>query len=168
MLDKRGAVLETARRISSLMRENSIPGAVIGGVAVVLHGHLRTTKDVDVWIDQPLASFRPLLESLGTEFDRNKREFLLGSVPVHLVDQSMVRPAPQHTVVIDEITTVSLPDLITMKLRSGLSHITRAQDIADVIGLIRHQRLNSEFASKIDKSLRAEFKKLVTAVRRES
>jgi predicted nucleotidyltransferase len=52
MLEKRGAVLETARRVSHLLRDNKINGAIIGGVAVVLHGHVRTTKDVDVFINE--------------------------------------------------------------------------------------------------------------------
>src|SRR5439155_26150806 len=43
MLDKRGAVLATAVKVSRVMRERGIDGAVIGGVAVVLHGHIRTT-----------------------------------------------------------------------------------------------------------------------------
>src|SRR5207253_874843 len=58
MLDKRGAVLETARTISRIMRQHHVPGAIIGGVAVVLHGHVRTTKDVDVLVQQPLEQVR--------------------------------------------------------------------------------------------------------------
>ena len=46
MLDNRGAVLETARTISRIMREHGVPGAIIGGVAVVLHGHVRGLKPV--------------------------------------------------------------------------------------------------------------------------
>jgi len=48
ILDKRGTVLDIAREVSLLMHTAGIPGVVIGGIAVVLHGHVRTTKDVDI------------------------------------------------------------------------------------------------------------------------
>lgn len=54
-----------------------------------------------------------------------------------------------------------------MKLRSGLESVVRAQDIADVIARIRVHKLIATFAAKLDRSLRPEFRKLVTAVRRE-
>jgi len=164
MLDKRGAVLETARRISTLMRDHSIGGAIIGGVAVVLHGHIRTTRDVDVWVDAPLAGFQKVLESNGASFDPKKKEFILDAIPVHLVDENMVQPPPRERVTIDKVTTVGMPDLVNMKLRSGLKNIARAQDLADVIGLIRCHNLRGDFAAKIEKSLRPEFRKLVKAV----
>jgi hypothetical protein len=164
MLDKRGALLEVSRQLSSIMQVNHISGAIIGGVAVVLHGHIRTTRDVDVWINQPLASFRPVLEAAGAKFDAKQRQFILESVPIHLVDSKMVRPPPKRTMTIENITTVTLADLINIKLRSGLSNIARAQDIADVIGLIRANNLRSNFAAKLDKGLRSEFRKLVKAI----
>lgn len=148
-----------------ILRENDVPGAVIGGVAVVLHGYVRTTKDVDVFVQQPLRTFKPILESAGAKFDRANRQFLLDDVPVHLVDEEMIQPPPKQTVLIEEIETVSLPDLINMKLRSGTKNLARAQDIADVVGLIRERKLTNTFAARIDKSLRAEFRKLVAAVR---
>ena len=51
-----------------------------------------------------------------------------------------------------------------MKLHSGLSNMLRAQDMADVIGLIRSHHLGSEFAAKLDKPVRSEFRKLARAV----
>jgi hypothetical protein len=69
---------------------------------------------------------------------------------------------------IEQVLTVSLPDLINLKLRSGLKHVTRAQDLADVIGLIRAHHLRGDFAGKLEKSLRPEFRKLVKAVQKES
>src|SRR6184192_3328155 len=50
MLDKRGAILDTAREVSRVLKQHKVRGAIIGGVAVVLHGHIRTTKDVDVYV----------------------------------------------------------------------------------------------------------------------
>ena len=63
--------------------------------------------------------------------------------------------------------TVSLADLISMKLRSGTRSVLRAKDLGDVIGLIRHHRLTGDFAAQIDPSLRAEFRRLLDAVESE-
>jgi hypothetical protein len=167
ILDKRGTVLDIARDVSRLMRAAGCPGVVIGGVAVVLHGHLRTTKDVDIFLNPPLKPLADLLTNNGFSFDRAGRAFVKHGVPVHLVSPEQVGPAPKETVEIEGVTTVALPDLIGMKLRSGSSNLLRAQDLADVIGLIRHHRLTSEFARRLDKTLRAPFRKLVRLIQRE-
>lgn len=167
MLDKRGAVMETAQRVSMLLREKNVRGAVIGGVAVVLHGYLRTTKDVDIYVADDPGVFKPILESAGASFNAATEEFVLDAVPVHLVDSTMALPAPREFLVIDDVVTVGLADLINLKLRSGTSKVSRAQDLADVIGLIRAHRLTSDFAAKLHESLRADFCKLVTAIKRE-
>jgi hypothetical protein len=93
------------------------------------------------------------------------REFDREGIPVQLVTADILERPPARSVEIEHITTVNLPDLINIKLRSGLSSIVRAQDLADVIGLIRHHRLTATFAAKIDKEFRAEFKKLLKALR---
>ena len=62
---------------------------------------------------------------------------------------------------------MTLPDLISMKLRSGSANLLRAQDLADVIGLIHHHQLTSEFARHLDKSLRPAFRKLVRLIQRD-
>jgi hypothetical protein len=45
--------------------------------------------------------------------------------------------------------------------------VLRAIDIADVIGLIRANHLTGEFAAKLARPLRAEFRKLAKAVAKE-
>ncbi len=65
------------------------------------------------------------------------------------------------------MTTVCLADLIAMKLRSGLVKITRAQDLADVLGLIRRRGLKGDFARELDPDLRPAFRKLVNAIASE-
>src|SRR5215813_13687287 len=84
-LDKRGNVLAIAREVSRLMREAGIPGAIIGGIAVVLHGHVRTTKAIDIFVPPPLAPLADLLIAHGFLFDNEERAFIKHGVPVHLV-----------------------------------------------------------------------------------
>ena len=54
-----------------------------------------------------------------------------------------------------------------MKLESGSKNVLRAQDLADVIGLIRQNELTSEFARHLDKSLRSAYRKLVKAIQED-
>lgn len=164
ILQGQGAILEIAREVSALMRAEGIDGAIIGGVAVVLHGHVRTTIDVDVFVPEPLESLSTLLQDNGFAWDPDRREFVKQGIAVHLVKLDQIKSPPKQLEEIEQITTVSLADLINMKLRSGSSNILRAQDLADVIGLIRHHHLSAEFVPRIDKNLRTEYRRLVEAV----
>jgi hypothetical protein len=165
MLEKRGAVMETAVKVSRILKKHDIDGAIIGGVAVVLHGHVRTTKDVDVAVRGELEACREAFEDAGLAFDAKKKEFVCDGVPVHLVPQEMAQLPPGDFVEMEGVTTLRLADLVSVKLRSGLSSRLRAQDIADVIGLIRAHKLGGSFAPKLDRAVRKEFRKLVEAVR---
>jgi hypothetical protein len=89
-------------------------------------------------------------------------------VSVHFVTPQQAPDSPGPFIKIDGIRTDSLANLITMKLRSGLAKLARAQDLADVIALIRVHGLADEFASKIPRDLRPEFCKLVEAVETET
>jgi hypothetical protein len=110
---------------------------VIGGVAVTLHGHVRATSDVDVYVPAPLAAFAERLRADGFSFDAGRREFSLDGVPVHRAPPAQAVPVPTHMRTIDDVRTVSLADLINLKLRSGLRDLARARDLADVVDLIR-------------------------------
>ena len=167
LLDGRGAILDAAREISAALRDAGVGGAIVGGVAVVLHGHVRTTVDVDVYSPEPAERLIALLESLGFSFDPSRREFVRDGVVVHIVRPEQVGAPPRALIEIEGVTVVSLADLIAMKLRSGLAKTTRAQDLADVIGLIRRCNLKGGFASHLPKDLRPEFRKLVRAIRDE-
>src|SRR4051794_28536439 len=112
MLEKRGAVMETAVKVSRILKKRDIDGAIIGGVAVVLHGHIRTTKDVDVALRGALEECKIAFEEAGMSFDAKKKEFELDGVPVHLVSQEMVK-LPGTFVDIDGVQTVRLGDLIS-------------------------------------------------------
>ncbi len=69
---------------------------------------------------------------------------------------------------IDGLSTVTLADLIEMKLRSCSKNLLRAQDLADGIGLIHQHKLRNEFAEHLDKTLRSAFRKLVRLIEREN
>lgn len=167
MLDGDPTILELAREVSAALAEVPSGGAIIGGLAVVLHGHLRTTRDVDVYTPDP-AALAAVLMKRGFRHDATRREFVKGAVPVHLVTTAHVPSPPNQIIEIDGVRTVSLADLINLKLRSGTTQLLRAQDLADVIGLIRHHGLTGAFTSRLDADLRAEFRRLVKAIAAES
>ncbi len=167
MLDKRGTILDIAHEVSHLMRAVGIPGMIIGGVAVVLHGHIRTTKDIDILLPPPREPLAELLTAHGFTFDQKEKVFVKQGVAIHLVLPEQVAYLPNEAVEIEGIMTVTLADLIGMKLQSGSENLLRAQDLADVIGLIRHHRLTSGYAWHLDKSLRPAFRKLVRLIERE-
>ena len=168
LLSQRSAILDLAREVSRLMRDAGIPGAVIGGIAVVLHGHVRTTMDIDVFAEGPLEPLAERLLASGFDQEPGKKEFVRSGIPVHPVTLEQLKQAPRTMVEIEGITTVSLEDLIEIKLRSGSSNILKAQDLADAIGLIRRHRLDSEFARHLEKSLRPIYRKLLRELRREA
>src|SRR4051794_10426112 len=129
LLDGRGAILDAAREISAALREAGVEGAFVGGVAVVLHRHVRTTVDVDVYSPEPADRLIGVLESLGFSLDRARLEFVRDALVVRIVRPEHVATPPRRLTEIDGVTTVSLADLIAMKLRSGLANLTRAQDL---------------------------------------
>jgi hypothetical protein len=167
ILDRRGAILDIARELTRVLAAAGIPAAVIGGVAVVLHGHIRTTVDVDLLVGPPLAAVAEALTDAGFEFLPERREFVRGGIPVHLVMPDQAGPLPEVLIDLEGIRTVPLARLINMKLRTGTTQLLRAQDLADVIGLIRHHRLGGQFAAQVDRDLRAEYRKLSRAVASE-
>ncbi len=166
-MDGRGAILDVAREVSALLREAGIPGMVIGGVAVVLHGHVRTTLDVDIFVAEPPARLAALLISRGFVHDPSRAEFSRDGIPVHLVLADQVGAMSHVAEEIEGVLTIGLADLVSMKLRSGTGNILRAQDLADVIGLIRRRGLTGGFARFVAKDVRPEFRRLARAVGRD-
>ena len=159
-------ILDAAREVSRLMDEAALGGAVVGGLAVVLHGHVRTTLDVDVYTpDAPRLS--DTLRAHSFEFEPDRKQFVRRGVPIHLVTSVHIPTPPKRYEEIDGVRTVSLADLINIKLRSGHENMLRAQDLADVIALIRLHRLSGSFTRHVDKPLRPVFRELARAVRAE-
>ena len=167
LLDTRGDILETARDLSRALGVLENRTAVVGGVSVVLNGYVRTTVDVNMYVEGAVDEAATLLRDLGFEHDPIRREFVRNAIPVHFVTERQVPDAPKRLVEIEGVRTVSLEDLIAMKLRSGTANLLRAIDLADVIGLVRANRLSTGFASRIPKDLRDGFRRIVRAIAEE-
>ncbi len=167
MLEGDPALLDAARRTTEVLHDSDVQAAVVGGIAVVLHGYVRTTRDVDVWIDDPVAAGDALRHASFT-FHASRKEFLTQGVPVHLVRTEEIGQEPSRFVTIEGVRTVSMGDLISMKLRSGTRSLRRARDLADVVDLIRVRKLGAAFTTKISPDMRPEFRKLIAALKRDA
>ena len=164
LLEHRGAILEAAREISRSLRERSVPGAIIGGIAVLLHGHVRTTTDIDIVVHGPLDEAGSALEAIGFVKDPSRGQFIRDGLPVHLLPFEVIGMSLGEFIEIDGVITVTLPNLVAMKLLSGIRNRLRAKDLGDVIDLIRARRLTGSLASSLPREIRMEYRKLVKEI----
>ena len=161
MLEDRGEILETARRVTEALKSAGVEGGVVGGVAVFLHGYRRTTTDVDVFTPDS-AGLKRAFEDAGFIWSDEKREFYYrdGSIPVQILTDDVVIP-PRGYSEIRGVRVIRLADLITMKVDSGSSDYWRQKDIADVIELMRVVGFGGEMTSKLHPKVRRDFREIV-------
>jgi hypothetical protein len=152
-------ILNVARRLRAKVR-----APVLGGIAVNLHGYVRTTGDLDLYTkDRPQTATE--LEAAGATWDASTREHVLEGVRIHTVTPEDAQHEVGRTSIIDGIRVVSLKDLMAIKLICGLDNPDRAKDLGDVQELIRRIPLDKSFAGKLPTRLRAPFNAMVNAVR---
>ena len=145
-------VHHTLKNICGRLQDLDIDYAVVGGMALVAHGYIRTTVDVDILLNQDgLKRAHDALEGLGYrppfEGSKNLRdtqtgvriEFLIsGGYPGDGKPKPVTFPEPSDTsIVIDGISYLNLNSLLELKLASGMTNPGRIRDLADVQELIR-------------------------------
>lgn len=136
--------------IARVLEEAGVPYAICGGVAVTLHGHVRSTKDIDLLVleqdvERILELLRPtgwrfvglpIVFERGTERERRLQRvskivdervltldlLVVGPVFAEVWASRIVVPGPEVT-----LSVVSLEGLQTMKRLAG-----RKQDLADL------------------------------------
>jgi hypothetical protein len=165
----------TAVECHAALEAADLPHAIVGGVAVCLHGYRRNTVDLDVLISKSDQSkVRAALESSGFVWDDQNVEFRAPSgIPVQLLlsgeragkDAELLLPepnAPGVSVEIEGLSVIDLARLIETKLACGLGSPRRThRDLADVVELVAIHQLDRSFARHLHKSLRSAFRKLV-------
>jgi hypothetical protein len=152
-------IISAARYLTS-----RIDAPVLGGIAVILHGHPRTTIDLDLYTADRVITDEQL-RAAGAKWVAAKREHVYDDVRIHTVTPEDAGHVVQRVSVLDGVRVVSLKDLIAIKLRTGLRHVHRGKDIVDVQELIARVPLDKMFAPKLPKDLRGDFKRLVDVVR---
>ena len=143
------------RRITRKLGELDVPYAVVGGMALYLHGYLRFTDDVDLHVTRAgLATIHEKLVGLGyvPPFTGSKNlkdadtgvkiEFLItGEYPGDGLPKPVSFPNPADVYQpIEGIATLTIPALVELKLASGMAK-GRRKDLGDVQELIRKLQL---------------------------
>lgn len=172
-----GPVHQTLRNVARRLSDAGIDYAVIGGMALALHGLVRPTEDVDLLLSPAgLEKFRSEFVGLGylPSFQGARKHFrdtetgvkveiiTSGEYPGDGKPKPVVFPEPAASaVMIGEHRVVSLPTLIELKLASGLSAEHRElRDLADVQQLIEALDLPQDLSEQLDASVRNEYRRL--------
>jgi hypothetical protein len=173
--DKSSAVHDALREIALRMEAMGIPYAVVGGMALFLHGFRRFTEDVDVLVtadglraiqEQLIGrGYIPLFQGSKNLRDAEhgvRIEFLVtGGYPGDGKPKAVAFPDPAETFVeISGIRCLPLEKILELKLASGMTNAGRIRDLGDVQELIRHLALGVETAERLDPSVRDKFKEL--------
>lgn len=181
--DEKSAVFDALKKIVRRLKELQIPFAVVGGMALYQHQFRRFTEDVDILVTaEGLQQIHAKLEGLGyvAPFAGGKQlrdaengvriEFLIsGQFPGDGKPKPVAFPDPAgRSIEVDGIPVLRLPELIELKLASGMTRVTRMKDLADVIELIRILKLPEAFAGQLSPYVQPKFLELWSAVQRES
>lgn len=178
---RQGDVYEALRRLAQRLKEEGLPYAVVGGLAVVEHGSRRTTEDIDVLMrPETLDAFRarclgrgylPALPGATRAFRDTStgvriEVLLTGDYPGDGKPKAVAFPDPADvTTAGDEFDVVNLETLVALKLASGLSAPHRLRDLADVQDLIARAGLPRDLADRLDASVRDEYRRQWDVVR---
>lgn len=177
-----GDVRKTMRRLAESLAAESIPYAVLGGLALGEHGYVRMTDDVDIvltpWgLERFVSTF--VGRGYAPAFPGETRAFrdaetgvrveilVTGEYPGDGKPKPVSFPDPDASAIeVDGIRVIELPRLVELKLASGMTAPDRLRDLADVQELIRAENLDDSFAARLDQSVREKFLELVASVKR--
>jgi len=132
--------------------EEKVQFLLVGGIAVIFHGYVRMTKDIDLWIlaskenaesvVKALAKFGAPMQDISTDdFEHEGTIFQIGIEPIRIDIITKIAGlnfeeanANARTIEIEDlkIPTISIQDLIKNKKASG-----RKQDLIDAEKLER-------------------------------
>jgi hypothetical protein len=166
---------QTATQCHQLLASAAIPHALVGGVAVCLHGYQRNTVDLDLLVrKEDTAALRTLFERQDFAWRAEDAEFRSPSgIAVQFLlagdragtGSEVVLPDPadaRATTEIEGLPVLTLAKLIESKIACGQGNLRRThKDFADVVELVIHNRLRSDFAQFLHKSVRKTYRQLV-------
>lgn len=134
--------------------------ALIGGLAVGVHGHARATRDVDFLVGPEAFETHGVLVSFKPGIPQSAEGVSVDSLLPPQEYESLLSEALDDAEVIDGVPVIRPEPLVLMKLIAG-----RRQDLADIAALLRIGAVDvsSVRASleEMDAALREEFEALV-------
>ena len=176
-------VHDTLRNLVSRLAEENISYAIIGGMALAIHGLVRPTQDVDVLMTTAgLDRFHERLVGRGyvpvfagarkhfrdTITGVNVEVITAGEYPGDGKPKPVVFPAPESAAnEIDGVRVLSLERIIELKLASGLTAEHRTlRDLADVQMLIETLDLPDSLANRLSPFVQDEYLRLWNLVQK--
>jgi hypothetical protein len=174
---KNDPVHQALRRLAKRLERAGISYAVMGAMAVNLHGARRTTDDVDVLLTrQGLERFRnEVAPKFYKPVEGHKRRFeerksgvqldclVTGHFPGRGGPMPFAFPDPDAAgEVIENIRVINLPQLVQLKLAAR-----RYYDFGDVVFLIRVHHLDESFLPQLHASVHQDFIECLEEHRRE-
>ena len=175
-------LLDTARRLHACFTRHGIPYTIIGGLAVVRNGAVRTTVDVDVLLEKKdREKARTALEedfTTGVDSASDRRnqvevDFLYSGDDWGMV---MPLPAPAEHSVFDSALGANFMDLrgilelktavyLHKKAEDGIE--LAAKDLADVVALIRANpgSVGDRLLGTLEPTLGKELRRILRRVR---
>lgn len=170
--EQASAVHQALRKIVRKLDQLGIPYAVVGGMALFIHGYRRFTEGVNILVSrESLQKIHDELEGRGylppftgsknlrdTELGVRIKFLVAGDYPGDGKPRPVAFPDPA-TVSIerDQMRVLNLEKLIELKLASGMTNPLRLKDIADVQELISVLKLPAELAERLDPFVRDKY-----------
>jgi hypothetical protein len=168
-------VQRALEKVARLLRDEGIPYALVGAMALNEYGYRRVTVDVDLLLTREgLDSFKS--KYLGRGYvekfpgSRGVRDVengvtidvvLAGDYPGDGKPKAVRFPDPAGAAVVGErLNVLTLPMLIELKLASGMSAPHRLKDLADVLELVRAAALGEDLGDQLDASVREKYREL--------
>lgn len=174
--EKESAVHKALLKITRRLDELKIPYALVGAMALFLHGYRRFTEDVDLLVTkQDLSEIHRQLEGLGyvAPFEGSKQlrdveqgvrvEFITtGDFPGDGKPKPVSFPHPgEATVDLGGVRCLPLAKIIELKLASGMTNPGRLKDLADVQEVIRALQLpKDELAAELNPFVQPKYREI--------
>jgi len=170
---------EAAQTSHELLAANQLSHAILGGVAVCLHGYQRNTVDIDLLVRPDEAKqVQEALLAADWEWEAEQKQLvspsqcllqllIAGERAGKGADLRFPDPGDSDAVTeLEGLPVLSLPRLIETKIACGMGNARRMhKDFADVVELIAMHHLQRSFARKLHKSVRLTFKELMELTR---
>ena len=168
-------VQKSLRRITSRLNALGIDYAVVGGMALFLHGFRRFTEDVDILVTreglqklhQALegSGYRPLFAGSKNLRDTENGvhiEFLVsGEFPGDGKAKPVAFPKPEEVAEeVDGVRLLNLAALVELKLASGMTGKGRTKDLGDAEQMIMLFDLPQNFAEGLSSYVQGKYDEL--------
>ncbi len=157
-------VQHSLRRLALRLNALGTNYAVVGGMALFLHGFRRYTENINILVTREgLPEVHHALLGNGYRLSRvnssNLHDMENGVYIKFMVSGDV--PDPQRSAAKrDGVWLLNLAPLLNLKLISGMKSIARLKDVSDVQEMIKRLHLPQDFAEQLSPSVRDKYEEL--------